>query len=129
MRRNHVTWIEVFRRFFYFRLRSSTGLVSRVLGFEPLELRLALTGSAVQTADDSVEILAADASDDFRLLPSSGLVYSASRPASHVAYSHQEAVPDFALMDLNSTSPTYNQSVSPRDYVGEVSAWYFGHAT
>jgi hypothetical protein len=48
---------------------------------------------------------------------------------SHVAYSHQQAVPDFGLMDLNPTSPTYNQSVSPRDYLGEVSAWYFGHAT
>ena len=39
------------------------------------------------------------------------------------------AVPDFSLIDVNETSPTYNQSVSPRDFMGEVSAWYFGHST
>ncbi len=40
-----------------------------------------------------------------------------------------EVVPDFHLVDVNATSPTYNQSVSPRDFLGQVSAWYFGHAT
>ncbi len=38
-------------------------------------------------------------------------------------------VPDFALMDVNSTSSTYGQLVSPRDYLQQVSGWYFGHAT
>ena len=38
-------------------------------------------------------------------------------------------VPDFALVDVNSTSATFDQSVSPRDYLQKVSAWYFGHAT
>ena len=38
-------------------------------------------------------------------------------------------VPDFALVDVNSTSATYDQAVSPRDYLQKVSAWYFGHAT
>lgn len=38
-------------------------------------------------------------------------------------------VPNFALTDVNPTSPTYNQPVSPRDELGKVSAWYFGHAT
>ena len=38
-------------------------------------------------------------------------------------------VPDFALTDVNSTSSTYNQSVSPGDYLEQVSGWYFGHAT
>lgn len=38
-------------------------------------------------------------------------------------------VADFALLDVNPTSSTYNQTISPRDYLGEVSAWYFGHAT
>lgn len=37
-------------------------------------------------------------------------------------------VPDFALTDVNSTSSTYNQEVSPRDYLEQVSGWYFGHA-
>ncbi|MEM8678941.1 MAG: hypothetical protein AAGF97_06300 [Planctomycetota bacterium] len=40
-----------------------------------------------------------------------------------------EEVSDFSLIDVNPTSKTYNQPVSPRDYLGQVSAWYFGHAT
>ena len=40
-----------------------------------------------------------------------------------------DAVPDFALTDANSTSTTFGQPVSPRDYLQQVSAWYFGHAT
>lgn len=40
-----------------------------------------------------------------------------------------EIMPDFALLDVNSTSSTYNQLVSPRDYLQQVSGWYFGHAT
>lgn len=39
------------------------------------------------------------------------------------------AMPDFQLVDVNPASPTYAQSVSPRDYLQKVSAWYFGHAT
>ena len=38
-------------------------------------------------------------------------------------------VPDFTLPDINPTSPSFNQIISPRDYQGTVSAWYFGHAT
>jgi len=38
-------------------------------------------------------------------------------------------VPDFALEDVNPTSATYGQAVSPRDQLEKVSAWYFGHAT
>jgi hypothetical protein len=37
--------------------------------------------------------------------------------------------PDFHLLDVNTASKSYGQSVSPRDYLGQVSAWYFGHAT
>lgn len=37
--------------------------------------------------------------------------------------------PDFGLMDVNPNSATSGQTISPRDYVGQVSAWYFGHAT
>ncbi len=40
-----------------------------------------------------------------------------------------DAVPDFALTDVNPTSATSDQAVSPRDYLHKVSAWYFGHAT
>jgi hypothetical protein len=37
--------------------------------------------------------------------------------------------PEFSLTDVNETSPTFGQNVSPSDYLGEVSAWYFGHAS
>lgn len=40
-----------------------------------------------------------------------------------------EPAPDFALPDVNPTSGTYQQQVSPRDHLEKVSAWYFGHAT
>jgi hypothetical protein len=36
---------------------------------------------------------------------------------------------DFALVDVNATSPTTGTAVSPRDYLEKVSGWYFGHAT
>ncbi|MFV2068367.1 MAG: putative Ig domain-containing protein [Pirellulales bacterium] len=37
--------------------------------------------------------------------------------------------PDFSLTDANATSPTYNQEVSPRDFVQQASGWYFTYAT
>jgi hypothetical protein len=40
-----------------------------------------------------------------------------------------EQVADFALVDVNPASASHNQPVSPRDYLQQVSAWYFGHAT
>ena len=40
-----------------------------------------------------------------------------------------EVMPDFTLLDVNPGSPRFGQAVSPRDYLGQVSAWYFGHAT
>ena len=49
--------------------------------------------------------------------------------AQPVAAPGANAVPDFGLLDVNPTSPTAGQVVSPRDYLGSVSAWYFGHST
>lgn len=40
-----------------------------------------------------------------------------------------EMVPDFSLLDHNPNSMTYSTPVSPRDHLGRVSAWYFGHST
>jgi hypothetical protein len=37
-------------------------------------------------------------------------------------------MPDFALTDVNPASTTSGTLVSPRDYVDEISAWYFGKA-
>lgn len=41
------------------------------------------------------------------------------------------AVAEFALADLNPTSSTdtFLKEVSPSDYAGQVSGWYFGHST
>ncbi|MHC4953197.1 MAG: hypothetical protein ACYTGZ_04855 [Planctomycetota bacterium] len=36
---------------------------------------------------------------------------------------------EFQLPDVNATSPSYRTDVSPRDFLGGVSAWYFGSAT
>ncbi len=42
---------------------------------------------------------------------------------------HADAIFDFSLIDVNTTSATFDTPVSPRDYLGKVSGWYFGHAT
>lgn len=41
----------------------------------------------------------------------------------------EDAVADFSLEDLNPSSPTYGQPVSPRDTLEAVSGWYFVHAS
>ena len=38
-------------------------------------------------------------------------------------------VPDFVLSDINPNSSTMNQNISPRDYLQQVSGWYFIKAT
>lgn len=40
-----------------------------------------------------------------------------------------DAATDFSLLDVNTTSSTFAQPVSPRDHLTKVSGWYFGHAT
>jgi hypothetical protein len=37
--------------------------------------------------------------------------------------------PDFLLVDVNPNSPLHGTQVTPRQRLGMVSAWYFGHAT
>ena len=38
-------------------------------------------------------------------------------------------VPDFQLTDVSMTSPRVGTAVSPRDYIMQVSGFYFGAAT
>ena len=40
-----------------------------------------------------------------------------------------DVLPDFSLGDVNPNSSRYQEIVSPRDYLGEISVWYFGHST
>ena len=37
--------------------------------------------------------------------------------------------PDFSLTDVNPNSATWSRVVSPRQHLGQISAWYFGHST
>ena len=39
-----------------------------------------------------------------------------------------QTVPDFRLPDVNPKSPRYDTTVSPRDYLLQVSGYYFGAA-
>ena len=75
-----------------------------------------------------------------RWLTALGLVLSAMGAAGCLGDNDAEAptgpggngaggpVPDFALEDVNSTSPHFGTRISPRDFLDQVSAWYFGHA-
>ena len=38
-------------------------------------------------------------------------------------------VPDFTLPDENPRSPSFGESISPRDLIGKVTGWYFIKAT
>ena len=53
---------------------------------------------------------------------------SAPHPGDGTQRADSTAKPDFHLTDTNPHSPTGGQVVSPRDELGKVSAWYFGHA-
>ena len=35
----------------------------------------------------------------------------------------------WALEDVNSSSPSFGEVISPSDLRGQVSVWYFGHST
>ena len=61
----------------------------------------------------------------FVLLASTLLL--ACQPRAAPAPSGQ--LPDFRLSDVAPESPRFGQEVSPRDYQGKVSGWYFGHST
>ena len=43
--------------------------------------------------------------------------------------SSPNAVPDFSLPDTNPSSPTVGQTISPSDYLQEISGWYFIKST
>ncbi|MHC4932420.1 MAG: hypothetical protein ACYTGV_09555 [Planctomycetota bacterium] len=58
-----------------------------------------------------------------------GLIVAGCNGSTSNGNGQQDPVPDFALMDVNPTSTTFNQAVSPRDYSGQVTGWYFGSAT
>jgi hypothetical protein len=40
---------------------------------------------------------------------------------------NSSVISDFSLVDVNVNSATHAQSLSPRDYLNQVSAYYFGY--
>jgi len=40
-----------------------------------------------------------------------------------------QSLSEFALIDHNTSSPTFEESVSTTDFPEMISAWYFGHST
>jgi hypothetical protein len=56
-------------------------------------------------------------------------VACASPDTGPIGLSADVLVPEFSLIDQNSTSVTFGEEVSPSLMRGQVSAWYFGHAT
>lgn len=41
----------------------------------------------------------------------------------------ENALPEFALVDANPSSSTFEAPVSPRDHLGQISVWMFGYST
>ena len=48
--------------------------------------------------------------------------------AATMLVAQTQPVPDFQLQDVNPRSPRYPSDVSPRDYMLQVSGYYFGAA-
>lgn len=89
---------------------------------------LALTGCTDGIEGDNTDTLpsdtlSSDASDTVES-DTSEATDSSSEDASAEAM-----MPDFELVDVNPNSASFELSVSPRDHLGQVSAFYFTHAT
>jgi len=65
-----------------------------------------------------VRTLGHESLESRQLLDASGVLAAAGEPGDA-----------FTLLDVNPTSPTYDQMVSPATYNGEATAYYFMHST
>lgn len=63
----------------------------------------------------------------FERLESRQLLHGASDLGLPAAEGEATPRPDFSLQDVNTASSTYQQPVSPRDYLEQVSGWYFSN--
>ncbi len=61
--------------------------------------------------------------------PGSGTDNAIDDSTSETPVPDAEALPDFSVIDVNANSARYQEEVSPRDYLGQISAWYFGAST
>ena len=49
--------------------------------------------------------------------------------SGHVLDENAALAPDFCLVDLNTNSSRVGEAITPRDYLQQVSGWYFIHST
>ena len=65
-----------------------------------------------------------------RTLPMIALIACTSTPSADDSLAPEFGpVTDYLLDDLNPNSARSGDAVSPRDYLGDVSGWYFIHST
>lgn len=58
-----------------------------------------------------------------------GPAYVESLEARRVLATVGAQMPDFQLVDDNLNSPLFGDTISPREYLQQVSGWYFIHTT
>jgi hypothetical protein len=63
----------------------------------------------------------------FEKLEARQLLYGVAELGLPMAEGEPAVRPDFSLTDVNSASPTSQQAVSPRDYLEQVSGWFFAY--
>ena len=85
--------------------------------------------SASRTLRNRTRRLGFESMESRRLFAGLPEMMAAEMNVANDAEGESVAMPDFQLVDLNPASSRYNQTISPRDYLEEVSAWYFSHAT
>ena len=88
----------------------------------PLDTGGSETGPPADTAEESKDSGEAEDTDE----PSDS---SEPDDTETTPEAGPNARPDFSLTDVNSSSLTAGEQVSPRDYLEQVSGWYFTHAT
>lgn len=113
---------------------SSAGPCPSFLGGDCLSIAPPIRVIAATRADSAGTVdlrraVPSDLSTDTSFALQAVTVDGAYSDAREVEVLDLELVEDFSLVDVNTTSPTAGDPVSPRDYLAKVSGWYFGHAT
>tara|TARA_B100000029_G_scaffold28139_1_gene27371 strand:- start:457 stop:696 length:240 start_codon:yes stop_codon:yes gene_type:complete len=62
-------------------------------------------------------------------LVSCGSKSSATSASQSAPPEKQQPLQQIALLDANATSPSFGETILPEDYLGTISAWYFGHSS
>ncbi len=84
------------------------------------------TGGGAGTVPDASD---ASATVDASLDASTDALTDAASDVLADADAAPVLMPEFQLVDANPSSATYQQTLSPSYFRGQVSAWYFGHST